>query len=160
MSKGVKGIIPIRRVEGKSLRIGTTKSCWCLQRDVATKHGHTKGGQRTVEYRTWASMKRRCINPRSTNYPGYGGRGIQVCDQWMNSFECFLSNMGIRPSKGHSIDRINNEGNYEPGNCRWATASEQQRNKRRKHTTPTSSGSPASLLRAVTEAERKQGELF
>jgi hypothetical protein len=74
-------------------------------------------------------MIERCTNPHDTDWKNYGGRGIAVCDRWRHSFEAFLEDMGEKPP-GHSIDRINNDGNYEPGNCRWATASEQQHNKR------------------------------
>lgn len=83
----------------------------------------------TTEYRVWASMKQRCLNQNSTRYARYGGRGIVICDQWKNDFQAFLNDMGMRPSPGHSLDRIDNDGNYTPDNCRWATRSEQQRNK-------------------------------
>lgn len=88
-------------------------------------HGMTK----TPEYRAWASMRQRCANPKSARYDNYGGRGISVCDRWQ-SFEAFFADMGPRPTSEHSIDRIDNDGNYEPGNCHWATRSEQQQNKR------------------------------
>ena len=84
---------------------------------------------RVTEYTIWAGMKDRCYRPRNHKYPRYGGRGISVCDRWRDSFEAFLADMGRRPSRGHSIDRINNDGNYEPGNCRWATAIEQVHNR-------------------------------
>lgn len=82
------------------------------------------------EYVAWVSMKTRCHNPRSLNYRGYGSRGIKVCVRWLHSFANFLADMGPRPSKLHSLDRIDNDGNYNPGNCRWATHVEQQQNTR------------------------------
>jgi hypothetical protein len=122
-----------------SLVRGETRSCGCLQLETrrqnkregsAPKHGHTVG-RSTAEYRAWNALKTRCTN---TNIPGYkywGGRGITLCERWRDSFEAFLADMGPRPSPKHSLDRIDNDGNYEPGNCRWATASEQNRNQRR-----------------------------
>lgn len=83
------------------------------------------------EYQTWQGMKKRCYNPKTVKYPSYGGRGITVCEQWKDSFETFFQDMGSRPSAQHSIERINNDGNYEPKNCRWALAKEQSRNTRR-----------------------------
>jgi len=88
----------------------------------------THGLSKTPEYRAWASMVQRCTNPNNARYDRYGGRGISICVRW-NKFENFLADMGPRPTKGHSVDRKDNEGNYEPGNCRWATRSEQQNNK-------------------------------
>lgn len=88
------------------------------------------GNERVPGYRTWLSMIARCENPRTESYPRYGGRGITVCERWRGSFADFIADVGPRPSPSHSIDRINVNGNYEPGNCRWATAVEQQRNRR------------------------------
>lgn len=87
------------------------------------------GDKRTPEYDAWIGMKRRCNNPNSSRYKDYGGRGITVCERWM-VVENFLTDMGERPTIEHSLDRKNNEGNYEPSNCRWATHEEQNQNQR------------------------------
>jgi hypothetical protein len=84
----------------------------------------------TPEYKAWDSMRARCNNPRAKGYNNYGGRGISVCDEWQQSFEAFFAHIGQRPSPKHSVDRKDNSKGYEPGNIRWATAKEQQRNRR------------------------------
>lgn len=84
----------------------------------------------SAEYKAWKSMRRRCFNENMSCFADYGGRGITVCDSWKDSFEAFFADMGPRPSKEHSLDRINNDGNYEPGNCRWASRKTQVNNRR------------------------------
>jgi hypothetical protein len=87
-------------------------------------------GKRRPEYNVWHNMKKRCTKPKYQAYKDYGGRGISVCDRWLNSFANFFEDMGERPTNKHSLDRENNDGNYEPSNCRWATKEEQNSNKR------------------------------
>lgn len=127
-----------RHVRIASLTRLISQSCCCHVRNVPPvkpksqrTHGESaSGGRRTPEYMAWGAMKSRCYNHHAPQYPGYGGRGIQMCDRWRESFERFLEDMGRRPSPGHSLDRIDVNGNYEPGNCRWATAKQQSRNVR------------------------------
>ena len=106
------------------LTSGRSQGCGCTK----VVHGLTG----TAEYQAWKNMRKRCYNQENPRYPDYGGRGIKICDRWLNDPAAFLEDMGERPSPDHSIDRRDNDGDYEPSNCRWATRSEQQRNKRRK----------------------------
>jgi hypothetical protein len=112
---------------------GNTKSCGCLLKEVlqerSVTHGHTRGGKLSREFKAWRGARARCGNPNNRQFPHYGGRGITVCDRWLHSFENFLADMGPCPP-GMSIDRMNNDKGYEPGNCCWATPSEQARNRR------------------------------
>lgn len=112
-------------VSGNNLRSGNSQSCGCW---ANRKHGHSPADHPTRTYRSWVSMRERCTNPRTTSFHRYGGRGITVCERWMD-FRNFLADMGERPP-GKTIDRWpNNDGNYEPGNCRWATPKEQMSNR-------------------------------
>lgn len=117
----------------KDLRKGTTKSCGCYKKEInaeqISKLRRTHGKYLHPLYHTWEGMKTRCYNKNCPKYEYYGGRGIKVCDRWIQSFDNFLLDMGERPL-GMSIDRINNDGNYEPSNCRWATMSQQRINQR------------------------------
>jgi len=119
---------------GYSVRNGLSRSCGCLKKlGYHTIHGEACSGRWTPEYRAWQNMITRCHNPKATRYKSWGGRGISVCDEWLANYGAFLRHMGRKPSPQHSLDRYpNNDGNYEPGNTRWATRKEQASNTRRK----------------------------
>lgn len=126
----------VKSVRLTSLRSGSTVSCGCFHKanaektlkTAATTHGESK----SAVYRVWQSMKKRCHDPKDASYPRYGAKGISVCQEWRDSFEAFAAYMGPRPH-GLTIDRENNKGNYEPGNVRWATYTQQARNTSRNH---------------------------
>lgn len=125
----------VKTVRMFSLRNGATVSCGCYHNELsalqARRHGHASHIYKAPEYMAWQNMKSRCYSPRNDRFESYGGRGITVCDRWRDSYEAFLTDMGRKPSPHHSIDREDNDGNYEPGNCRWALLKVQARNNRR-----------------------------
>ena len=119
-----------------------------------THHGHSRRGQRTATYETWRSMRQRCWNPRHLHFAEYGGRGITIDERWW-TFRGFLADMGERPA-GTTLDRLDKDGPYAPGNCRWATPSEQNRNRRRQPVQHCSCGYFASH-RCPCQGEREEG---
>lgn len=118
-----------REVRLRSLTNGESVSCGCHRREVARKTHTTHGLSNTPEYYVWESMRQRCYDTNCDCYPRYGGRGIKVCERW-ESFANFIADMGKRPNEQYSIERIDNECNYSPANCVWATQEQQQNNKR------------------------------
>ena len=109
---------------------GGSRSCGCLVAERLVRHGHNRHDGPSAEYTAWIAAKKRCFNPRNPSYNGYGRRGIRMCPEWARSFEAFLRDMGPKPYPTYSLDRIDPNGDYEPGNCRWASPSVQARNKR------------------------------
>lgn len=120
-------------LRGRDLKTEPTVNCGCqserLRKERVTTHGHSVHGTRSREYRSWGAMKNRCLRESHPDYHNYGGRGISICPEWVDSFETFLSNMGICP-EGYSLDRKDVDGDYTPENCCWASRKEQDRNKR------------------------------
>lgn len=121
---GVTKILP-----SAYLRSGDTQSCGCYNKDKLKETNTKHGGHGSPEYKSWRNMIDRCTNKKIWQYEFYGARGIKICDRW-SSFAYFIDDMGKKPSKEHSIDRIDVNGNYEPSNCRWATKTEQVINQR------------------------------
>jgi hypothetical protein len=126
----------LKEIHSRNLLSGSTSSCGCLQREARREcasvlnltHGESRRGAFTPEYRAWRSMISRCEHKKYEYWDRYGGRGISVCEKWRRSYPAFLVDVGRRPSKSHTLDRKDNDGNYEPGNVRWATGNEQRRN--------------------------------
>lgn len=124
-----------KAIMGSDLRASRVASCGCLRdervRSAIQTHGDAPRSGKRPEYNVWLAMRDRCSNPDNKDYRHYGGRGIKVCEAWDSSYAAFIADMGYRPTPKHTIDRIEVNGGYEPGNCRWATWSEQRRNTRR-----------------------------
>lgn len=122
---GKESLVPSTNLIGNR-----TNSCGCLVKEKARQNFHKHGLTNSSEYRSWSAMIKRCTNPKHDKYQYYGGRGINVCEQWLTSFENFFNDMGHKPSRNHSIDRKDVNGDYTPDNCVWTTTEEQMRNKR------------------------------
>lgn len=136
------------------VRAGMVKSCGCLKHDSTANGNFKHGMQGSLEYKRWESIKQRCTNPKNPSYHNYGGRGITMCPEWMESFEAFYDAVGPCPGKGLSLDRVDNNKGYEIGNVKWSTHSEQMLNRR-----PIVRATKAMVAELRAENERLRAEL-
>jgi len=121
-----------RIISGSDLESGNVNSCGCLKKEKIRNRSIVHGNSGHPLYGIWQGIINRCTNPRMPGFNNYGGRGIKVCKRWFDSFDAFVQDMGPRPSDNHSVDRIDNDGDYSPSNCRWASSSKQALNKNRR----------------------------
>lgn len=149
----------VYRVCGPTLINGASVSCGCDRAEAARRRFSSHSQYGTPEYGIWIGIKDRCYRVRNPGYKHYGGRGIQVCDRWKNSFELFLLDMGSKPSPQHQIDRIDNNDDYSPENCRWATRLQQCNNKRTTHVL-TVDGEAKSIAEWSRETGISQGTIW
>lgn len=122
-----------KEIAGTSLKQGASQSCGCLHKEINSEVHRTHGMNHSPEHKSWIAMRVRCGYDKSPSYERYGAAGIVVCDRWLNSFENFYADMGPKPSETHTIERVDNSRGYEPGNCIWATPSEQAKNRKTTH---------------------------
>lgn len=142
-----------KAIAGYSLTRGDTNSCGCKAPLWIGEANRTHGMTNTSLFSTWSAMLQRCYYPKHVGYKNYGERGISVCDRWKNSFEAFANDMGQKPGPDFTLDRINNDGNYEPGNCRWATKLEQAQNCRKSNYASKRKRSPTGRFLLVAQEE-------
>jgi len=145
----------ITYVTSSNLNLNRIQSCGCLRKNNGVKHGLR---YKTI-YKIWLLMRNRCYYKKDIAYERYGGRGITICERWLNSVEAFYKDMGERP-RGLTIDRINNDGNYEPGNCRWATRKEQSRNNRKAKLNPLKVKVIKNLLKVPSLMQKDIARIF